>query len=154
MTQFRIIVNDLQPPEIIDLHTDTEQRIVELLTKVPPDYHSLDIPRVRDFARSEPKEVSSDYVEQEASKGLETTWSAKPDHVDSIGSSGVLWMLCREMARYRVSSPRRMLHLSESDALARKDNCGHGFHLQCLLQHLDVSNTCPLCRAPNPLRTS
>ncbi|GFS98154.1 uncharacterized protein TNCV_1765581 [Trichonephila clavipes] len=32
MTQFRIIVNGLQPPEIIDLHT--EQRIGELLTKV------------------------------------------------------------------------------------------------------------------------
>ncbi|GFW10608.1 uncharacterized protein TNCV_894031 [Trichonephila clavipes] len=49
-----------------DLHT--EQRIGELLTKVLPD-HSLDILRVRAFARSEPKDVSSDYVEQEASKG-------------------------------------------------------------------------------------
>ncbi|GFW45817.1 hypothetical protein TNCV_4495371 [Trichonephila clavipes] len=65
--QFRIIVNGLQPPEIIDLHT--EQRIEELLTKVFPDHHSLDILRVRAFARSEPKDVSSDYVEQEASKG-------------------------------------------------------------------------------------
>ncbi|GFX57433.1 hypothetical protein TNCV_3138521 [Trichonephila clavipes] len=54
---------------IIDLHTDTEQRIGELLTKVLPDHHSLDILRVRAFARSEPKDVSSDYVEQEASKG-------------------------------------------------------------------------------------
>ncbi|GFW10227.1 hypothetical protein TNCV_1849441 [Trichonephila clavipes] len=35
-----------------------------------------------------------------------------------------------------------------------KTHCGHGFHLQCLLQHLDVSNTCPLFRAPNPLRIS
>ncbi|GFV69322.1 hypothetical protein TNCV_2942921, partial [Trichonephila clavipes] len=52
-----------------DLHTDTEQRIGELLTKVLPDHHSLDILRVRAFARSEPKDVSSDYVEQEASKG-------------------------------------------------------------------------------------
>ncbi|GFT54820.1 uncharacterized protein TNCV_2502001 [Trichonephila clavipes] len=33
------------------------------------DHHSLDILRVRAFARSEPKDVSSDYVEQEASKG-------------------------------------------------------------------------------------
>ncbi|GFW94040.1 hypothetical protein TNCV_4813581 [Trichonephila clavipes] len=69
MAQFQIIVNVLQPPEIIDLHTDTEQRIVELLTKVLPDNHSLDIPRVRAFARSETKDVSSDYVEQEASIG-------------------------------------------------------------------------------------
>ncbi|GFX09742.1 hypothetical protein TNCV_653411 [Trichonephila clavipes] len=50
MTQFRIIVNGLQPPEIIVLHTDTEQCIVELLTKVLPHHHPLDIPRVRAFA--------------------------------------------------------------------------------------------------------
>ncbi|GFS84903.1 hypothetical protein TNCV_528491 [Trichonephila clavipes] len=52
---------------------------------------------------------------------LETTRSPKPDHLDSIGSSGVGWMLWREMARYRVSSAQRVSHLSESDALARKD---------------------------------
>ncbi|GFU74869.1 hypothetical protein TNCV_4961971 [Trichonephila clavipes] len=39
MTQFRIIVNGLLPPEIIDRHT--EQRIGELLTKVFPDHHHL-----------------------------------------------------------------------------------------------------------------
>ncbi|GFT36627.1 uncharacterized protein TNCV_3979261 [Trichonephila clavipes] len=81
---------------------------------------------------------------------LETTGSAKPDHVDAIGSSGVGWMFCREMARYRVSSPRRMLHLS--DALARKDTLWpwvslamfvatlghkrHGFLLQFLLNRI------------------
>ncbi|GFW67815.1 hypothetical protein TNCV_3871461 [Trichonephila clavipes] len=79
MTQFRIIVNGLQPSEIIDLHTDTEQRIVELLTKVLTDHHPLDVPRVRAFARFEPKDVSSDYLEQEASKGkgafIQTLWS-------------------------------------------------------------------------------
>ncbi|GFX06606.1 uncharacterized protein TNCV_382021 [Trichonephila clavipes] len=78
MTQFRIIVNGLQPPEIIDLHT--EQRIGELLTKVFPDHHSLDIFRVKAFARSEPKDVSSDYVEQEASKGafIQALWMPNP----------------------------------------------------------------------------
>ncbi|GFW87459.1 hypothetical protein TNCV_1301041 [Trichonephila clavipes] len=69
MTHFRIFVNGLQPPEIIDIHTDTEQRIMELLTKVLPDHHSLDIPPVRAFTRTEPKDVSKDYMEQEASKG-------------------------------------------------------------------------------------
>ncbi|GFT23931.1 uncharacterized protein TNCV_3207811 [Trichonephila clavipes] len=49
--------------------TDQNSRIGELLTKVLPDHHSLDILRVRAFARSEPKDVTSDYVEQEASKG-------------------------------------------------------------------------------------
>ncbi|GFS93929.1 hypothetical protein TNCV_3409521 [Trichonephila clavipes] len=63
MTEFRIIVNSLQPPEIIDLHTDTEQRLVELLTKVLPHHHALDFPRVRSFGSFEPKDVSSDYLE-------------------------------------------------------------------------------------------
>ncbi|GFT07449.1 hypothetical protein TNCV_3789271 [Trichonephila clavipes] len=74
MTQFRIIVNGLQPPEIIDLHTDPEQRIVELLTKVLPHHHPLDIPRVRAFASFEPKDVSSDYLEKEASKAKEPSF--------------------------------------------------------------------------------
>ncbi|GFY31868.1 hypothetical protein TNCV_4201761 [Trichonephila clavipes] len=119
---------------------------MELLTKVLPRHHPLDIPRVRAFASFEPKDVSSDYLEQEASKGkrafIQALWTLyaksnlyrlaykawkrhgpckKPDHLDSFGSSGVGWMLCREMARYCVSSARRVLHLSESDAPARKD---------------------------------
>ncbi|GFS86586.1 hypothetical protein TNCV_903401 [Trichonephila clavipes] len=118
MTPFRIIVNSLQSPEIIDLHTETEKRIVELLTKVLPHHHLLDLPCFRAYASFEPADVSSDYFEQE---GLETTWSPKPDHLDTIGSSGVGWMLWREMARYRVSSIRRVSYPSESDALVRKD---------------------------------
>ncbi|GFW99417.1 hypothetical protein TNCV_3007191 [Trichonephila clavipes] len=43
----------------------------ELLTKVLPHHHPLDIPRVRAIASFEPKDVSSDYLEQEASKGKE-----------------------------------------------------------------------------------
>ncbi|GFW89707.1 hypothetical protein TNCV_3915481 [Trichonephila clavipes] len=85
MTQFRIIVNGLQPPEIIDLHTDTEQRIVELLTKVLPDHHPLDIPRVRAFARFEPKDVSSvTTMEQEASKRKMSLHSNSVDSVCQI----------------------------------------------------------------------
>ncbi|GFS47572.1 hypothetical protein TNCV_4220081 [Trichonephila clavipes] len=144
MTQFRIIVNGLQPPEIIDLHTDTEQRIGELLTKVfliiilwtffasePLLVQNQRTCPVTTWSRRLPKEKEPSFKPFGLCMPnpaytvwhirLETTGSAKLDHVDSIGSSGVGWMLCREMARYRVSSPRRMLHLSESDALARKD---------------------------------
>ncbi|GFU13616.1 uncharacterized protein TNCV_938751 [Trichonephila clavipes] len=49
--------------------TDQNSRIVELLTKVLPLHHPLNIPRVKAFASFEPKDVSSDYLEQEASKG-------------------------------------------------------------------------------------
>ncbi|GFS98152.1 uncharacterized protein TNCV_1765571 [Trichonephila clavipes] len=44
------------------------------------DHHFLDIFRVRAFARSEPKDVSSDYVKQEASKGafIQALWMPNP----------------------------------------------------------------------------
>ncbi|GFS93651.1 hypothetical protein TNCV_3775951 [Trichonephila clavipes] len=97
------------------------------------DHHSLDILLVRAFARSEPKDVSSDYVEQEASKGAFipalyaksslyrlaykawkrqgpqnlTTWTLLAQAVDVMPRNGP------------IPCPRRMLHLS--DALARKD---------------------------------
>ncbi|GFU72181.1 hypothetical protein TNCV_2150991 [Trichonephila clavipes] len=28
-----------------------------------------------------------------------------------------------------------------------RTQCGHVFHKKCLLQHLDIRNTCPICRA-------
>ncbi|GFW42098.1 hypothetical protein TNCV_1905561 [Trichonephila clavipes] len=58
----------LATPEIIDLHTETEKRIVELLTKVLPHHPPLEIPCFRAFASFEPSDVSSDYLEQEAAK--------------------------------------------------------------------------------------
>ncbi|GFS85137.1 hypothetical protein NPIL_554831 [Nephila pilipes] len=33
-----------------------------------------------------------------------------------------------------------------------KTICGHVFHLQRLMRHMSISNTCPLCRHPNPLQ--
>ncbi|GFX38027.1 hypothetical protein TNCV_3836261 [Trichonephila clavipes] len=68
---------------------------------------------------------------------LETTWSRKPDHLDSIGSSGVGWVLSREMARFCFSSARFMSRLSPIH-WPEKTHCGHVFHMRCLLQHLNV----------------
>ncbi|GFX56561.1 hypothetical protein TNCV_5034801 [Trichonephila clavipes] len=176
MTQFRIIVNGLQPPEIIDLHTDTEQRIGELLTKVFPDHHSLDILLVRAFARSEPKDVSSDYVEQEASKGkgafIQALWTLyaksslyrlaykawKGQGTQNLTTSTLLAEAVLDGC-YAEKWPYTMFQVPDVCSICpmhcpEKTHCGHEFHLQCLLQHLDVSNTCSLCSAPNPLRTS
>ncbi|GFV47661.1 hypothetical protein TNCV_1708571 [Trichonephila clavipes] len=55
MMHFRIIVNGVLPTEIIVLHTETEKRIVELLTKVLPHHYPLDIPCFRAFASFESK---------------------------------------------------------------------------------------------------
>ncbi|GFU74866.1 hypothetical protein TNCV_4961941 [Trichonephila clavipes] len=153
MTQFSIIVNGLQPPEIIDRHT--EQRIGELLTKVFPDHHSLDILRVRAFARSEPKDVSSDYVEQEASKGkgafIQALWT--PYAKSSLyrlaykawkrqGPQNLTtWTLLAQAVLdgcYAEKLPDTVFQVPDVCSICpmhwpEKTHCGHGFHLQCLL---------------------
>ncbi|GFV62622.1 uncharacterized protein TNCV_2528471 [Trichonephila clavipes] len=173
---FRIIVNGLQPPEIIDLHTDTEQRIGELLTKVLPDHYSPDILRVRAFARSEPKDVSSDYVEQKASKGkgafTQALWTlyaksrlyrlAYKAWKRQGPQNLTTWILLAQAVLdgcYAEKWPDTVFQVPDVCSICpmhwpEKTHCALEFHLQCLLQHLDVSNTCPLCRAHNPLRTS
>ncbi|GFV86687.1 hypothetical protein TNCV_4185401 [Trichonephila clavipes] len=94
------------------------------------DHPTLDILRVRAFARSEPKDVSSDYVEQEASKGA---------FIQALYAKSSLYRLAYKAWKRQgpqnlttlaqavdvmqrngpIPCPRRMLHLS--DALARKD---------------------------------
>ncbi|GFW23889.1 uncharacterized protein TNCV_945731 [Trichonephila clavipes] len=148
------------------------------LTKVLPDHHPLDIPRIRAFARSEPKDVSSDYVEQEASKGkgafIQALWTlyAKSSLYclaykawKRHGSQSLTtWTLLAQAVFYGCYAekwPDTVFQVPNICSIClssmhwpEKTHCSHGFHLQCLLQHLDVSNTCPLGRAPNPLRTS
>ncbi|GFX48470.1 hypothetical protein TNCV_583701 [Trichonephila clavipes] len=161
------------PGSIIDLHTDTEQRIGELLTKVLPDHHSVDILRVRAFARSEPKDVSSDYVEQEASKGkgafIQALWTlyAKSSLYRFAYKAWkrhgpqnlTTWTLLAQMVLdgcYAEKWPDTVFQVPDVCSI-----CLSPMHwpektlwpwvslAMCLLQHLDVSNTCPLCRAPN-----
>ncbi|GFX45697.1 hypothetical protein TNCV_1422811 [Trichonephila clavipes] len=65
-------------------------RIVELLTRVLPHHHPLEIPLIRAFASFEPKDVSSDYLEQEACKGKRAFIQA-------------LWALYAKSNLYRLS---------------------------------------------------
>ncbi|GFU02136.1 uncharacterized protein TNCV_533441 [Trichonephila clavipes] len=54
---------------IIDLHTETEKSIVELLTKLLPHHCPLVSPCFRAFASFESKDVYSDHLKQEAANG-------------------------------------------------------------------------------------
>ncbi|GFS80742.1 hypothetical protein TNCV_86611 [Trichonephila clavipes] len=53
--------------------------------------------------------------------GLETLCCSKPDHLDSMGSSGVGWVFWAEMAQLRLPSARLVFDLPQHDALAGKD---------------------------------
>ncbi|GFS49787.1 uncharacterized protein TNCV_4344601 [Trichonephila clavipes] len=72
------------------IHRTDQNSVPYCGAKVLPDHHSLDILRVRAFARVEPKDVSSDYVEQEASKG-------KGAFIQ------VLWILYAKSSLYRLA---------------------------------------------------
>ncbi|GFW77422.1 uncharacterized protein TNCV_2498151 [Trichonephila clavipes] len=158
--------------------TDTEKRIVELLTKVLLHHHPLDIPCFRAFASFEPKDVSSDYLEQEASKGkgafIQALWTlyAKSNLYRLAYKAWkrhgpqnlTTWTLLAQAVLdgcYEEKWPDTVFQVSDVCPIClspmhwpEKTHCGHVFHLRCLLQNLDVSNTCPLFRASIPLRTS
>ncbi|GFV02798.1 hypothetical protein TNCV_2789831 [Trichonephila clavipes] len=116
-------------------------------------FHITDCVWSTENCTEEPKDVSSDYVEQEASKGafIQALWMPNPaytvwhirlgndrvrktDHVDSIGSSG---------GCYAEKWPDTVFQVPDVCSICpmhwpEKTHCGHGFHLQCLLQHLDA----------------
>ncbi|GFU53775.1 hypothetical protein TNCV_3472211 [Trichonephila clavipes] len=178
MTHFRIILNGLQPPEITDLHTETEKRIVELLTKVLSHHHPLDIPCFRALASFESKDVSSDFLEQEAAKGkgafiqalctlyaksnlYHLAYKAWKRHGPQNLTTWTLLVQAVLDGCYREKWPHTVFQVLDVFPICltpmfwpEKMHCGHVLHLRCLLQHLDVSTNCPLCRAPNPLRAS
>ncbi|GFT68212.1 hypothetical protein TNCV_373401 [Trichonephila clavipes] len=54
-------------------------------------------------------------------QGLETLWCSKPDHLNSIGSSGVGRVFWAEMARLRIPIARLVFDLPQHDALGGKD---------------------------------
>ncbi|GFT67678.1 hypothetical protein TNCV_3001161 [Trichonephila clavipes] len=133
-----------------------------------PHHHPLDIPRVRAFASFEPKDVSSDYLEQEASKGkgafIQALWtlSAKSNLYRLAYKAWkrhgpqnlTTWTLLAQAVLdgcYAEKWPYTVFQVPDVCSIClspmhwpEKTHCGHGFHLRCLSQHLDVSNTCPL----------
>ncbi|GFV14724.1 hypothetical protein TNCV_2586971 [Trichonephila clavipes] len=115
-----------------------------------------------------PKDVSSDYVEQDASKGkgsfIQALWTlyAKSSLYRLIYKAWkrhgpqdlTTWTLLAQAVLdgcYAEKWPDTVFQVPDVCSIClspmhcpEKTHCGHGFHLQCLLQHLDVSNTCPL----------
>ncbi|GFW70180.1 hypothetical protein TNCV_4467391 [Trichonephila clavipes] len=96
-------------------------RIVELLIKVLPDHEPLEVPCYPPFSGFEPADLYSDYLEQEAAQGKGVAPHSLKNTDLQLAQGGVGWVIWREMALYRFSSARLMSHISEFDALARKD---------------------------------
>ncbi|GFX70567.1 hypothetical protein TNCV_875411 [Trichonephila clavipes] len=130
------------------------------------------------FASFEPKDVSSDYLEQEAVKGkgafIQALWSLyAKSKLYSLAYKAwkrhgpqnlTTWTLLAQAVLdgcYGEKWPDTLFEVSDVCPIClspmhwpEKTLCGHLFHLRYLLQHLDGSNTCSLCSAPNPLTAS
>ncbi|GFW27979.1 hypothetical protein TNCV_768591 [Trichonephila clavipes] len=136
-----------------------------------------DVPWYEPFSYFVPSDLHNDYLEREAVKGkgtfIHAIWNV---HAIPKLYSLVYKALRRpspqdltswtELAQvvldgcYGQKWPDTVFQVPDSCSIClspmhwpEKTHCGHIFHMRCLLQHLDVSSTCPLCRAPNPLRS-
>ncbi|GFU88364.1 hypothetical protein TNCV_847571 [Trichonephila clavipes] len=150
--------------------------IIDLLIRVLPDHEPHDVPWYECFSYFEPADLHNDYLVQEAVKGkgafIQAIWNV---HANPKLYS-LAYKAWRRHGPHDLTSWTELAHtvldgcygqkwldavFQEPDSCANylspmhwpeKTRCGHIFHMRCLLQHLDVSNACPLCRAPNPLR--
>ncbi|GFT80153.1 hypothetical protein TNCV_2241291 [Trichonephila clavipes] len=176
MMNFRTILIHLKNYEVIELETICVMNIIVLMMEIPPYHVPHDVPWFESFSYFEPADLDSEYMQQEAAKGKGafiqalwtqyaipklyglvylawrsygaqtlTTWTRLAQAVLD-GYFGQKWPNCVFQVPDSCSICLSTMHWPE------KTQCGHAFHLRCLLQHLDVSNSCPLCRTPNPLR--
>ncbi|GFW54227.1 uncharacterized protein TNCV_1560051 [Trichonephila clavipes] len=175
MMNFRSVLIRLKPSEVIELETICAMNIIDLMMEILPYHDPHDVPWFESFFFFEPADLDSEFMEQEASKGKGafvqalwtqyaipklyglvykawrrynaqnlTTWT-RLAQAELDGCFGQKWPDCVFQVPDSCSICLRTMHWPE------KMQCGHAFHLRCLLRHLDLSNTCPLCRTPNPL---
>ncbi|GFX85860.1 hypothetical protein TNCV_2472621 [Trichonephila clavipes] len=150
--------------------------IMELTMQIVTEHEPQDVPWFESFSYFEPVELASEYTEQKAAKGkgafIQALWTqyAIPK-LYGLGYKAWRRYGARNLTTktrlaqvvldgcFRQKWPDCVFQVPDSCSIcistmhwAEKTQRGHAFHLRCLLRHLKVSNSCPLCRTPNPLR--
>ncbi|GFY68830.1 hypothetical protein TNIN_85831 [Trichonephila inaurata madagascariensis] len=69
MMNFRTVLNNLKHSEVIELQTVYGMNIIDLMMQILPDNEPHNAPWLECFSYSEPADLHSDHVEQEAFKG-------------------------------------------------------------------------------------
>ncbi|GFY39235.1 hypothetical protein TNIN_168251 [Trichonephila inaurata madagascariensis] len=135
MVQFRSSLNALKPAEVIALEPIYTVDLVEQLQQLLPNLDPLDIPTFESFAYFEPAD------------GLDRAWSPdsspwmKLAQIVLDGGYGQKW--ADSVFQVPDSCPICLTPIH----WPQRTHCGHVFHTRCLSQHLDIYNTCPICRA-------
>ncbi|GFU86739.1 hypothetical protein TNCV_1293991 [Trichonephila clavipes] len=172
---FQTILTSLKPFEVIELETVYVMNIIDLLIEVLPDHEPHDVPSFEPYVYFEPADLDSDYMEQETTKGkgafIQALWTqyAIPKLYSLVykarriyGAQNLTtWTQLAQAVLdgcFGQKLPDSVFQVPHSCSIClntmhwpEQTQCGHAFHLRCLLRHLDVSNTCCLCRTPNPL---
>ncbi|GFX55040.1 hypothetical protein TNCV_2305621 [Trichonephila clavipes] len=157
MMNFRGVLIRLKPSEVIELETVYAVNIIDLMMGILP-YHDLnDVPWFESFSYFEPADLTVNLWSKRLPKGkaplskpyglsmpspncifcarLETLWCSKLDHLTRLASSvdgcfGQKWPDCVFQVPDSCSICLSTMHWPE------KTQCGHAFHLRCLLRHL------------------
>ncbi|GFY29063.1 uncharacterized protein TNCV_4721911 [Trichonephila clavipes] len=163
MMNFRGVLIRLKPSEVIELETVFAVNIIDLMMEILPYHDPHDVPWFESFSYFEPADLDSEFMEQEAAKGKGafvqalwtqyaipklyflvykawrrygaqnlTTWTRLAQAVLD-GCFGQKWPDCVFQVPDACSICLSTMHWPETT------QCGHAFHLRCLLRHLDVN---------------
>ncbi|GFT06237.1 hypothetical protein TNCV_800511 [Trichonephila clavipes] len=169
MVLLRSHVNALKPSEIIALRSTVD--LVEKISPLFPHLDLQDFPSLEPYAYLEPADLFLDYLEQEARKGkgafIQAVWTVvgKPKLYNLVTKAWTEqgpqtlapWIQLAQMVLdgcYGQKWPDTVFQVPDACPICltpihkqERTQCGHVFHKKCLLQHLDIRNTCPICRA-------
>ncbi|GFU91755.1 hypothetical protein TNCV_3994571 [Trichonephila clavipes] len=176
MMNFWTALIRLKHSEVIELETICAMNIIDLMMEILPYHEPHDVPWFESFSYFEPADMDSEYMEQEDAKMkgafIQALWTqyAIPKLYGWVylawrryGAQNLTtWTRLAQAVLYGCFGqklPNCVFQVPDSCSIClspmhwpEKTQCGHAFHLRCLLRHLDLSNSCPLCRTPNTLR--
>ncbi|GFV87165.1 hypothetical protein TNCV_5113831 [Trichonephila clavipes] len=169
MVLLRSHVNTLKPSEIIALGSTVD--LVEKIRQLFPHLDRRDSPLLEPYTCLEPADLSHDYLEKEASKGkgafIQAVWTVigKPKLYNLVTKTWTEqgpqtltpWIQLVQMVLdgcYGQKWPDTVFQVPDAWPICltpihkqERTQCGQVFHKKCLLQHLDIRNTCLMCRA-------
>ncbi|GFX29251.1 hypothetical protein TNCV_3217851 [Trichonephila clavipes] len=165
MMNFRGVLTRLKPSEVIELETVYAVNIIDVMMEILPYHDPHDVPWFESFSSFEPADLDNEFMEQEAAKGKGafvqalwtqyaipklyflvykawrrygaqnlTTWTRLAQAVLD-GCFGHTWPDCVFQVPDSCSICLSTMHWPETT------QCGHTFHLRCLLRHLEAVST-------------
>ncbi|GFS97967.1 hypothetical protein TNCV_2019051 [Trichonephila clavipes] len=169
MVLLRTHVNTLKPSEIIALESIVDQ--VEKIRQLFPHLNLRDFPSLKPYAYLEPADLFHDYLKQEARKGkgafIKAVWTVigKPKLYSLVTKAWTEqgpqtlapWIQLAQMVLdgfYWQKWPDTVFPVTDACPICltpihkqERTQCEDVFPKKCLLQHFDIRNICPICRA-------